>query len=449
MKIPLTETKEEEAFPADKTGRVFRYDNQIYRCIYNPNANFFEKIFSSPLWEDLNKIGLVSTEVSNCKAEGFGINFSNDSVPIISLPSEWTSAMLKDAALLTCDIQLRLLESGYTLDEGHPRNVLFDACAPKFIAVGSICEKSLDKLDTFLTTIRSGFLYPLLLKHARLTIWADTIMQSYYSGIYNKTMSYRRLFYRILFGRIPMQDWFYHLKKDIRISRILHKSPINAMRQLREQIESIPETAIDTLWTRYLGDDESIDDKTSFWPKHDAVNKLLSDLRPKTVLDIGANKGQFSILAERIGARVIAADIDEFCLNELYHLSKEKNLEILPVRLDICAPLIAYRPWELCKAAHERFKSEMVMALALTHHLVQRRDYTFEDIARVLSSFVEKWLLVEFVGPRDEHVRSWDKLQIPAYNINAFQKALQRYFSDVALYNQVYEHRYLFLCTRH
>ena len=101
----------------------------------------------------------------------------------------------------------------------------------------------------------------------------------------------------------------------------------------------------------------------------------------------------------------------------------------------------------MCEAAQERFKCELVMMLDIVPHLVQKRHRTLEDISFYLSSFTEKWVLVEFVGSKDNLFRSWDKLQRPEYNRNSFQVALEKYFSEVSVFHQIDNERWLIFCT--
>lgn len=142
MQIPINEIEMVPTSDFDDVGKVFRWKKQIYRGVYASYADFYKEIFSSPLGEDLINLGLIPTQVVPYHLNGFEIILEHKTVPVISYPIEWCSAMLKDAALLTCDIQLRLLKSGYTLKDAHPYNVLFDFSVPRFVDVGSIALKS-------------------------------------------------------------------------------------------------------------------------------------------------------------------------------------------------------------------------------------------------------------------------------------------------------------------
>ena len=389
--------------------------------------------------DDLINIGLIPTEIVPHQVDGFDLILKYKTMPVISYANEWCSSMLRDAALLTCDIQLRLLESGCSLKGAHSWNVLFDASTPRYFDIGSIVAGFSSKV--FLKDFRSSFFYPLLLKRANALPLVDATM-----SIRLQVPNLR--IYRMLFTMIPMREWFYHRQRQFRIDKMWQRSPISSVKQLRKQIETIPDNIVHTEWTRYPHAKQSLDSKADWSAKMCAVDELLDKLRPKSVLDIGTNKGWYSELAESKGSHVIAADVDEFSLNELYNRIKTLNCDIHPLIFDVCSPMLADEVGGIFKPVQQRFRSEMVMMLAITHHLVQKRHRTFPDIAYYASSVTEKWALIEFVGAKDKHVLSWDRLQRPEYNISNFQMALQSRFSKVSVWRQIDDDRWLVLCAK-
>ena len=447
MQIPNNEIKMVPTSGFDDVGKVFSWKNQIYRGIYASYADFYKEIFSSPLGEDLVNLGLIPTQVVPYHLDGFEIILEHKTVPFISYPIEWCSAMLKDAALLTCDIQSRLLKSGYTLKDAHPYNILFDCSEPKFIDVGSIALKSKNNLDHFLREFRNDFVYNLLLKYAGLSEIVHAT-QLTYLGLPDKLNIHRFFFYRMLFHRIPIRKWFYHLQQDRKIDNVWQRSPIAGVEQLRAEIGNIPINSGKTRRTYLPSRTELYYSKVVMSAKMTAIDELLSTLRPRSVFNVYSNNGLYSNIAAKAGARVIDCDLDDSILNDLYHRAKEKSLNILPVRLDICFPTVAYGPWGMCEAAQKRFKCELVMMLNIVPHLVQNCHRTLEDISFYLSSFTEKWVLAEFVGSKDDHFKSWVELQRPEYNLNSFIVALEKYFAEVSVFRQIDNEKWLIFCTR-
>src|SRR5438132_10998879 len=123
MQIPMNEIIIEPTSGVDDVGRVFWWKNDIYRVIYSPYAQCYNNLFSSSLGDKLIEIGLIPTEIVPYQVDGFELVLKHKTVRSVSYVTEWSSAMIKDAALLTCDIQLCLLEYDYTLKDAHPWNV--------------------------------------------------------------------------------------------------------------------------------------------------------------------------------------------------------------------------------------------------------------------------------------------------------------------------------------
>ena len=65
------------------------------------------------------------------------------------------------------------------------------------------------------------------------------------------------------------------------------------------------------------------------------VYEAIKQIQPSTLLDAASNTGWFSILGARMGARVVALDIDEACIDRLYNRAKREALDILPLVMDI------------------------------------------------------------------------------------------------------------------
>lgn len=144
-------------------------------------------------------------------------------------------------------------------------------------------------------------------------------------------------------------------------------------------------------------EDFTITDQRDWRTKQKNIYKILRELKPKSVLDIGANKGWFSCLAEHLGADVIATDIDEFCMNALYNKAKKENLKILPLvtSFEDLAQINSFT----------RLKSELVMCLALVHHLVLMRGLKLEIIFKTLANLTEKTLILEYIDLEDPRIK--------------------------------------------
>jgi hypothetical protein len=442
MQIPSHEIRIEPTSGLDDTGKVFRWKNEVYRGIYSPYAEFYRKLFSGFLGDDLVNIGLIPTEIVPYQVDEFDLILKHERIPVLSYASEWCSSMLKDAALLTCDIQLRLLESGYTLKDAHPWNVLFDACTPKFVDIGSISEKSLNRINFFLKDFRSTFLYPLLLKYGDFSRLVNAIF------IADLGIEHKLNIYRMLFRRIPLRALFYHRQQDQKVNRIWNESPSTGTKLLREQIEKIPLFPKNSKSVSCVKNAQSIKSEPDSPLKIQILNELLDELRPKSVLDVYAVNSSYLQLAESKGTRVIAAHTNELRLNEIYHRSKAKDLNILPIRLDLFNPTLAHGPWGMCKDSTERLKSDLVIMLNFAPQIVKNYCQPLENIAFYLFSFTKNWTLVDFISQNDKHSGHRDTRRSAKYDLNRFLTAFNQQFQKVSIYRQIAHNRWLVLCAK-
>lgn len=69
------------------------------------------------------------------------------------------------------------------------------------------------------------------------------------------------------------------------------------------------------------------------WQKPEEVIKFLGNLKEKTVYDIGAGSGYFSLRLSGNAKKVVAADINHDFLNHIREKIKEKNISNIELRL--------------------------------------------------------------------------------------------------------------------
>ncbi len=103
------------------------------------------------------------------------------------------------------------------------------------------------------------------------------------------------------------------------------------------------------------------------------VRHVLEELKPSRVLDIGANTGVFSALAAEQGAQVVALERDAAAAESLFRMTRNSKLPIQTIHADLSRPTPAVG-WENHETSSllDRLeaKSEMVLMLAVIHHLI-------------------------------------------------------------------------------
>ena len=140
-----------------------------------------------------------------------------------------------------------------------------------------------------------------------------------------------------------------------------------------------------------------------FLEKQQIIKELLSDLQPKTILDLGANTGIFSRQGKDIqNCYIISSDIDSGAVEINYQeVKKNKEKNILPLIIDLTnpSPSIGWNNKERVSFLH-RAKADVVMALALIHHLAISNNVPLQEISKTLAGMGE-YLIIEFV-PKEE-----------------------------------------------
>jgi len=171
----------------------------------------------------------------------------------------------------------------------------------------------------------------------------------------------------------------------------------------------------------------------TFEIKKRLVQETVQHLSPRIVWDLGANTGVFSrVAAEASGALVISADFDAEAVEVNYRLAKqENNPHLLPLLIDLTNPSPAIG-WENAEreAFYQRAPADVVLALALVHHLAIGNNVPFARLAETFAR-LGKFLLVEFVPKEDSQVqkllRSRDDI-FPDYHLEGFKAAFAPYF---------------------
>ena len=105
----------------DPSGYVIHFNNSIYRIINENYSTIYTKCIESGLFKKLveDKLLLNFEESSDLGLENIKIFkiLKQEKIQFISFPYEWSFDMLKDAALLTLEIQKRCIEFGLSFPE--------------------------------------------------------------------------------------------------------------------------------------------------------------------------------------------------------------------------------------------------------------------------------------------------------------------------------------------
>jgi SAM-dependent methyltransferase len=417
---------------------------------------------------------LVESEWTGLTTESGKAVLHHRRVAVESYCYEWLPAMLQDAALLTLDLCIRLTEHGLTLQDGHPWNILFDGTNPVYIDAGSIVPARDDILWAPYQQFCNFFLFPLYLYAAGRDHIARWLMRDYLGGVSDGDLlaalpaSFKLRHPRRALGvAIPklVSKLFEHLPADMQqrflsISKSANSGPgqgrlkLKFITSLRKNIESLKLNHRTSHWAGYY---ESVDQQyfqTDLSPgdwqlKYQAVGKILNDLRPKSVLDVGANAGRYSALAAANGARVTACEADTAALTLCHETARANGLNILPLVVNVfsTAPTPG-RGGVACPGPIERFKSELVMGLAVMHHVVALQRLPMARICELFAALSERWLLLGFVPALKPMMGASAVPHLDNYTANDVESCLKQHFRSVAVSPSFPAERKLFLCEK-
>lgn len=451
----------------DPHGRVFYSNGKVYRSIQPDSWSFINSLFKNGTVQRLVSLGLiVETTITDKTFIDHPFVLHHHLIDRSSYCVEWPFFLLKKAAIQTLELLLELHSEDLSLQDAYPWNVFFDGTTPVFIDFTSIVPSEPRLLWPAYQQFCQFFLFPLYLYANNQGKVTRSLLRDYLHGV-----SYQD-FEKLLSTRFKMTHPLMYLKRILpeklgaianRSEQInskiitsskekyttgsekLKKDRLRFYNDLMVDLKAIEIPEEKTRWTNYY-EDEAKELKN----KLQLVLSVLEKLKPTTVLDVGCNTGEFSIMAATSGASVIALDNDETCVERLARRADELKLKILPLVMDFSNPTPAFG-WSANQfpAAPERFKSEMVMALALIHHLVFHQRQNFERIIDGLKNYLGEWLLIEFIDITDSYIQRWS---VPFerygwYTRSNFQDVLNKSFCHVEYVGSVTNTRHLYVCS--
>lgn len=449
----------------DPNGRVFSMDGHIYRAISPEYEATARLLMSSGIAEQLQQKGLlVETEIAETTEPCLVLHHKR--IHPINYCVEWPFHLLKKSAILTLQLCAELLPHQMYLQDAHPWNIFFEGTRPVFIDFTSMVHSDQQTLWPAYQQFCSFFLFPLYLYGCKRETIARAMLYDYLHGVsaddFERLVPLRfKATHPLLFLKHILPEKLASITKGsdelhARIAVTSKKTFSNNAKQtkyrrqlfgdLLHEVESLDYHLPKTRWTEYYEDEAK-----NLACKQELVNALLSRLKPSTVLDVGANTGEFSTIAAESGARVIAFEKDESCAERLARYADQRRLHILPLVMDFAQPTPAFG-WsaQQFSAATKRFCVELAMALALVHHLVFHQRQNFERIISALHEYTTRWLLIEFVAIEDSYIQRWsvNYSRFSWYTRSGFESTLSAHFSDVQLVGAVTETRHLYLCEK-
>lgn len=426
----------------DPSGFLFYEDQKLLRQVNKSYQKDYELLKKTGLYDSLCERHLL---VGHQELENHsGINtdvykiIEPEKISFISYPYEWSFSQLKDAALTTLEIQKMAMQHGMTLKDASAYNIQFHKGKPVFIDTLSFEEYLDGKPWEAYRQFCQHFLAPLALM-SNTDIRLNQLMKVYMDGIpldmasqllpFKTKMDFSLLMHIHLHAKA--QKKYEHkgtMTKSVHISKT---SLLGLIHSLTASVKKLRIKGQQTEWAEYYTFTNY--SNRSFEHKKEIVSAYVEKINPKTVWDLGANTGEFTKVASQLGAICIAYDIDPLAVEIHYNqIKKENNTLILPLILDLTNPSspIGWNNEERM-GFKERPLPDLVIALALIHHLAVSNNLPFQKIAGFLSELSEH-LIIEFVPKSDSQVLKLLQSRkdiFENYNEQTFINEFQEFFN--------------------
>ncbi len=405
----------------DPDTRVFHFNGAILRYLTPRALADWQQLSGTRFFERLTtKRQLIpTTRVSGADLpaldEKWAAVLKHETVPLVSYPYEWPFSMLKDAALLQLDVIQVALGEGMTLKDATPFNIQWLGCRPTFIDIGSFTTYQPGEPWMGYRQFCELFLYPLLLQAYRnvpFQVWLRGSLEGIPAKQIQSMLSPLDYFRPGVLSHVFLQAKAQaryegsnrNIRADLRhagFSDQLIKHNITSLRRLVAGLQWRPSTSA---WSDYQHThtyaSADLQQKTAF------VQQVLMPRRWGIVWDLGCNIGVYSRLASQYSDYVLALDADHMVVDRLYQELRSENVSnILPMVADCAnpAPSLGWRGRERQSFA-SRGSPELILCLALVHHLVIGRQIPLQELIEWLAGF-DAELVIEFVDRNDPMVQ--------------------------------------------
>jgi hypothetical protein len=447
----------------DPSGFVFTRSGVVYRQVNRVFANEFEAVTGTGLYDELSRQGLLiphqPAALSLAATDEAVAVLQPEPIGFISYPYEWCFGQLRDAALLTLDIQERALVRGITLRDASAYNIQFHGGRPVFIDTLSFEPRKEGAPWAAYRQFCEHFVVPLALM-SRVDVRLGALLLAELEGIPLDLGA------RLLGGR----SWrslglLFHVRLHAMAQRryrdsaspassaarqVTVQSLIGLVQSLRGLITRLSWQPQGTEWADYTSDNNYTAQATA--SKRDLVTAMLRARGVRTVWDLGANTGEYSRAARADAERVIAFDVDPGAVERNYRRVRAENERgILPLLMDLTnpSPALGWGHRERL-SLEQRGPADGLLALALVHHLAIGHNLPLGRIAETFAR-LGRHLVIEFVPKEDSQVQRMLRSRpdiFPHYTREGFEAAFRTCFRIEDAQPVAGSERRLYLMTR-
>lgn len=430
----------------DPSGFLFSRNGILYRQVNEVYREDYDHLMSSGLYQTLvDSALLIPHDQVNVQPELPSLAaciLQPTPIPLISYPYEWCFSQLQDAALTTLDIHRTALQFGMSLKDASAYNIQFFQGKPILLDTLSFERYQEGQVWVAYRQFCQHFLAPLALM-AFVDVRLNQLMRVYIDGLpldlASKLLPLRT---RASFGLLT--HIHVHATAQKRYSgatidreepsrQISKTSMLGLIDNLESSVRKLRWIPGDTPWSDYYQihnyENEAMAEKMRL------VGEYIEETQPRSVWDLGANIGVFSRLSSQKGIDTYSFDIDPSAVEANFRKCREEeNPHLLPLLVDLTNPSPAIG-WENRErlSFSQRSNADMVLALALIHHLAITNNLPLDKIASFFAELAP-WLIIEFIPKADSQVQKLLASRVDifeTYTLEDFELIFSNHFEVV------------------
>lgn len=443
----------------DELGKILFYNNRVFRAINDNYIDQVKDMFNSGLIEEItNKNLFPKTWVSDISIDGYSLVLEHEKIIHWNYPYEWSFNMLKDAGLVILEVNKIAKKYGYQIKDGHAYNVVFNMNKAQYVDFGSFIKIDSEKDQSW---ISYSLFYNRL--YTPLFLWSKGYQNIARNIFLMRSNNDEFEFYKIkhpvlsFIGRRKLYTFFNNIRRVSLSSRsnIIEKinHPIKqkllliihylfknyfSIIKLEDEIKSFIKPAETSMWSDYHNTIDFSRENTFI-----RIIEIINDLKDaKSLIELASNQGKFAelILKSTHIEKVIGTDYDKEAVDIMYTNNKNRD-NFLPLLFD----MVRTNGRKCDEYLYKRIKSDVVLALAVTHHLLLSQDISIDFIFKTMKKLTSKYIIVEFMPLG---LYSGDLDNIPPlpnfYKVEWFRDNFVKYF-DLILDEKLEVNRHVFV----
>jgi ribosomal protein L11 methylase PrmA len=437
----------ESASFRDPSGFLFYQDNILYRQVNQVYQTHYDHLMDYRLYDTLIDQNLIipHEEIDGIESPQPDLLYKiikPERVKFIAYPYEWCYLQLRSAALTTLRLARVALDYGMILKDASAYNLAFHQ--GRWCLLDTLSFEIYEEGEPWVAYKQfcQHFLAPLALmayQDQRINLLSRQFIDGIPLDIASKLLPLRS---KLRFGLLThihlhanTQKKFagYEVSPKEVSGLISQKAMADLFESLRNTVKGLSVKTDGTEWAQYYQDTNY--SENAFTGKKSVVAQLIDQVQPEIVWDMGANTGEFSRLASERGIYTIAFDVDPGAVSQNYiQVRKDRQENLYPLVMDLTNPSPALG-W-----AHEERLSlmargpvDLVLALALVHHLAISNNVPLETLAQFFSQICEN-LIIEFVPKSDSQVQRLllsRKDIFDRYTVSGFKAAFSQKFDII------------------